>query len=92
MKERKRLMSPHFVAKYQHFLKPDGIMYLKTDSRLLYDYIRELIPLQQWRLLEDIEDVYSGGAPSILTEIQTFYEKHWLEGGSTISYVSWKLD
>ena len=91
VKERKRLMSPHFVAKYQHFLKPDGIMHLKTDSRLLYDYIREVIPQQQWHLLEDIEDVYAGDVPAILTEIQTFYEKHWLEGGSTISYVSWKL-
>lgn len=92
MKERKRLMSPHFVDKYQHFLKSDAILHLKTDSRLLYDYIREVIPQQHWQLLEDIEDVYAGEAPLILTEIQTFYEKHWLEGGSTISYVCWKLN
>ena len=92
MKERKRLMSPHFVDKYQHFLKSDAILHLKTDSRLLYDYIREVIPQQQWQLLEDIEDVYAGEAPLILTEIQTFYEKHWLEGGSIISYVCWKLN
>ena len=90
-KERKRLMSPHFVAKYQRFLKPDALMHLKTDSRLLYDYIREVIPQQKWILQEDIEDVYAGNAPAILTEIQTFYEKHWLEGGSKISYVRWKL-
>lgn len=92
MKVRKRLMSPHFVDKYQHFLKSDAILHLKTDSRLLYDYIREVIPQQHWQLLEDIEDVYAGEAPLILTEIQTFYEKHWLEGGSTISYVCWKLN
>lgn len=90
-KERKRLMSPNFVAKYEKFLKPDAVLNLKTDSRLLYDYIRKVIPQQQWKLLEDIEDVYSLTEPSILTEIQTFYEKHWLEGGSLISYVKWKL-
>jgi tRNA (guanine-N7-)-methyltransferase len=114
-KERKRLMSPHFVAKYKRFLKPGAMMHLKTDSRLLYDYIREVIPQQQWHLLEDIEDVYaaaSGSASnaesntsedsspisasiffdrSVLTEIQTFYEKHWLAGGSMISYVSWRV-
>ena len=90
-KERKRLMSPNFVAKYKHFLKPNAVMHLKTDSGLLYDYIRETIPLQQWHLLEDIEDVYAGEAPNVLTEIQTFYEKHWLAGGSTISYVSWRV-
>lgn len=91
VKERKRLMSPNFVAKYRHFLKPGGVMHLKTDSRLLYEYIREIIPQQQWQMLEDIEDVYASGQSSILTEIQTFYEKHWLAGGSTISYVSWKV-
>lgn len=90
-KERKRLMSPNFVSKYRHFLKPGGVMHLKTDSRLLYEYIREIIPQQQWQMLEDIEDVYASGQSSILTEIQTFYEKHWLAGGSTISYVSWKV-
>ena len=91
VKERKRLMSPHFVAKYKHFLKSGGIMHLKTDSRLLYGYIHEIIPQQQWQLLADIEDVYANESPSILTEIQTFYEKHWLEGGSIISYVSWRI-
>lgn len=90
-KERKRLMSPNFVSKYRHFLKPGGVMHLKTDSRLLYEYIREIIPQQQWQMLEDLEDVYASGQSSILTEIQTFYEKHWLAGGSTISYVSWKV-
>lgn len=90
-KERKRLMSPRFVEKYKHFLSSDGVLNLKTDSRLLYDYIREVIPQQNWTLLEDIEDIYASGESSILTEIQTFYEKHWLEGGSTISYVRWRV-
>ncbi len=98
-KERKRLMSPHFVAKYKQFLKPNALMHLKTDSRLLYDYIREIIPRQQWQLLDDIEDVYAftfaststSADKAILTEIQTFYEKHWLAGGSIISYVSWRV-
>ena len=90
-KERKRLMSPNFVAKYRRFLKPGASMHLKTDSRLLYDYIKEIIPQQNWRLIEDVEDVYATGVQSVLTEIQTFYEKHWLAGGSTISYVHWQV-
>lgn len=91
-KERKRLMSPHFVDKYKRFLKPDGVLNLKTDNRLLYDYIREVIATEKWQKLEDIEDVYASGESSILTEIQTFYEKHWLAGGSKISYVSWRVN
>ena len=66
-------------------------MHLKTDSRLLYDYIKEIIPQQNWQLIEDVEDVYATGIESVLTEIQTFYEKHWLAGGSTISYVHWQI-
>lgn len=91
-KERKRLMSPHFVDKYKRFLKADGVLNLKTDSRLLYDYIREVIEEQHWQKLLDIEDVYASGESSILTEIQTFYEKHWLAGGSKISYVRWRVE
>lgn len=91
VKERKRLMSPNFVAKYQKFLKADGIINLKTDSRLLYEYVREIAPEQHWQILQDVEDIYASGESSVLTEIQTFYEKQWLAQGRTISYISWKI-
>lgn len=91
VKERKRLMSPKFVAKYKHFLQADGLLNLKTDSRLLYEYVREIAPEQQWQILCDIEDIYASGESSVLTEIQTFYEKQWLEQGRTISYLQWKI-
>ena len=90
--ERRRLVSPRFVEFYSQILpQGGGVMHLKTDSRLLYDYLKEVAEVEHWPVLEDIEDVYAGGAESILTEVQTFYEKRWLEEGKEISYLKIKI-
>ena len=93
-----RLVSPNYVNSfYKQILKKEAVIHLKTDSRMLYEYLLEEIQYEQWQLLKDIEDVYKTDE-KILTEIQTFYEKHWLSQGDTISYIafspnkmSWKL-
>lgn len=86
--ERKRLVSPRFAEFYREVLpEGGGIVNLKTDSRLLYDYVLETVPQEHWQLLENIYDVYADGSNEILTGIQTFYEKMWLQERRTISYV-----
>ncbi|MEG1555963.1 MAG: tRNA (guanosine(46)-N7)-methyltransferase TrmB, partial [Bacteroidales bacterium] len=90
-KERKRLMSPHFVGKYTNFLKKNGIIHLKTDSRLLYEYTQSVIETEHWHLFDNIEHVYNQEENLLLTEIQTFYEKRWLNEGSLISYLSFSV-
>ena len=88
-KERKRLISPNFISKYQKILKPAGIIHLKTDSRELYEYVLETAPEENWNLINNIYDIYSSvAAPSILKEIQTFYEKKWRAEHKPISYLS----
>ena len=88
-KPRHRLMSPNFVSKYRKIWGETGILHLKTDSRMLYEYLLETVEEEHWTLLENIEDVYAHPSPenSLLTGIQTFYEKKWLEMGKMISYV-----
>jgi len=86
-KERRRLISPNFISKYKKILDPTGIVHLKTDSRELYEYVTETAPTEQWNIMENIANVYENGAPSILTEIQTFYERKWLLEGKAISYI-----
>lgn len=87
-KERRRLISPNFISKYQKILDPTGIIHLKTDSRELYEYVVETAPLENWKIIENIPHVYDSGEISILTEIQTFYEKKWLLEGKAISYIA----
>jgi tRNA (guanine-N7-)-methyltransferase len=87
-KERRRLISPNFISKYRKILNTGGTIHLKTDSRELYEYVLETAPIENWKIQENVADVYQTGASSILTEIQTFYEKKWLLEEKTISYIS----
>jgi len=87
-KERRRLISPNFVSKYRKILHHSGIIHLKTDSKELYDYILETAPSENWKILHHIPDVYNTGESSVLTEIQTFYEKKWLLEGKKIMYIA----
>jgi len=86
-----RLISPNYVNSfYKPILKKEAIIHLKTDSRMLYEYLLQEIKCEQWQLLKNIEDVYKTDE-KILTEIQTFYEKHWIAVGKTIFYVQFQF-
>ena len=91
-RERKRLTSPRFLKMYHDFLNPDGIVHLKTDSELLFYYTLELIDDQQHELLYGLRDVYDSDLNSEVTQIQTFYEKKWLEMGIPINYIKFRLN
>ena len=87
------MVGPHFVNDYYRQIWPEngGILHLKSDSDFLYEYLLETAKEQRWGLLENIPDVYAGGADPLLTEVQTFYEKMWLAEGKTIHYVQLRI-
>lgn len=92
-KTRKRLTSTRFLPLYHSILKTGGLLHLKTDSELLYDYtIYESIPEDGTFTIEsNIVDVYSTpDVPATLKEIQTPYEKMHLAEGRTIYYIQAK--
>ena len=51
-KPRKRLSSPLFIARYRHLLKPGGLVHMKTDSDLLFEYTEEQIKENNYEWLE----------------------------------------
>ena len=59
--ENSRLTSPLFLARYSHFLKPGGIVHLKTDSRFLYEYTQSVIRANDLEVLASGVDIYSDG-------------------------------
>jgi len=89
--ERKRLTSPKFLNKYREFLKPKGIIHLKTDALLLYDYTIEVIEDEGYNILFTNEDVYNSGINNEVTSIQTFYEKKWLQYNTPIKYLQFEV-
>jgi len=93
--ENSRLTSPVFLERYRAFLKPGGIIHLKTDSRFLHEYTRAVIEANGLDLLCATTDLY--GSERIpdrpaLYDVQTFYERMFLAQGYKITYLSFTLD
>ena len=49
--ENSRLSSPLFLERYRSFMKPGGVVHLKTDSRFLHEYTRAVCELNGLRIL-----------------------------------------
>ncbi len=92
-KPRKRLTSPLFLARYKEILKPGGVIHLKTDSPVLYEYTLEMIAEHKLPVYEQSANVYTDLVHRVSPEeqavlnIRTYYESMWLEEGRTIHYV-----
>ncbi len=92
IKTKKRLTSPQFIERYRHFLKPDGIIHLKTDNIIFFEYTQDVIRDSGHELLYTNYDVYGSGLDTEVTQIQTFYENIWLNHGTKIKYLKFKLN
>jgi tRNA (guanine-N7-)-methyltransferase len=86
-KANKRLTSTRFMQEYSRILKSDGVIHLKTDSNFLYSYTKEMIEVNNLKILFDTEDLYNSNPEDKILGIQTFYEQQWLERGLNIKYI-----
>ena len=91
-KKRKRLTSTTFLNKYKHFLKPNGIIHLKTDSNFQFSYTKELVSLNGFEVLAQTDNLYESELLNETLQIKTFYEKQWLARGITIKYIAFRLN
>ena len=127
--ENSRLSSPMFLARYRSFLRPGGIVHLKTDSRFLHEYTMAVVRANDLKVLVSSTDIYQEGTHILETvatlghirgrgpsqmggvakrrfedvspllvdidavvEVQTFYEKMFLEMGLPITYMAFVID
>jgi tRNA (guanine-N7-)-methyltransferase len=90
--EKRRLTSPQFLKRYEPLLKKDHIIHLKTDNIILYDYTLDVIKEGGHTLLYANEDIYHSELNNEVTQIQTFYEKMWLDNGVKIKYLQFRLN
>lgn len=87
----KRLTSPKFLNIYSRVLKPGGLIHLKTDSGLLFDFTMESIHANKCEIVDVSKDIYSEKTDDDDLMIQTYYEKKHLENKKTIKYVAFRL-
>ena len=91
-KARKRLMHPKFLNSYLPILGGQGRINLKTDSDLIYEFAKEVVAQNHLNILENIPNVYTQETVSELMQIQTYYEKMWLDEGRTIKFIAFELN
>jgi tRNA (guanine-N7-)-methyltransferase len=80
-KKRKRLTSPRFLNTYRRFLKNNGMIHLKTDNTVLYQYTLDLIEKNRLTLRFHSDDLYHSELINDILDIKTFYDDSiWLRG------------
>ncbi|NJK87201.1 MAG: tRNA (guanosine(46)-N7)-methyltransferase TrmB [Bacteroidales bacterium] len=78
-KANKRLTSAFFLNIYQKYLKPDGLVHLKTDNSDLYRYTLSVIQHNSLPVICSTNDLYASGFAEETFFIKTYYEKKFLE-------------
>jgi tRNA (guanine-N7-)-methyltransferase len=91
-KFRKRFTSPRFLHTYGQFLKPDGMIHLKTDNHEFFTYTLDQIKEQNHKLHFSTFDLYNSEFEGDARNIQTYYEKKYLEQGMNINYLNFTLN
>lgn len=87
-----RLTNAEFLRKYHTILAPAGVVHLKTDSEFMHGYTLGLLHGQGQEVLYAHHDIYNNEyAPKEVREIQTFYEKQYLEQGKPITYIRFRI-
>ena len=92
-REKKRLTGPLFIERYKQFLKPEGIIHLKTDSDFFYQFSLEECKRNEYSILDSTEDLYHEHILKLneemrdILKIQTHYERLFMEKGHLIHYL-----
>ncbi|HEY5510610.1 MAG TPA: tRNA (guanosine(46)-N7)-methyltransferase TrmB [Prolixibacteraceae bacterium] len=86
-KPRKRLTSTKLLSHYCKFLKPGGVVHLKTDSNFLFTYTSALVQLNHFSIDVETTDLYASEYADDILGIKTYYEEQWLCRGIKIKYL-----
>ena len=91
-KAKKRLTHPKFLRLYQQFLKNDGIVHLKTDSPLLYNFTLKVIELYGLHLIYKTDNLYAEQNIDPRCLIKTYYEGLDIAQSNKIHYIQFNID
>jgi tRNA (guanine-N7-)-methyltransferase len=91
-RKNKRLTSSFFLNKYKGFLKTNGIVNLKTDNSILYEYTIALAKYNNLDVLVQTDNLYHSGFTGKTHDIKTYYEQMFLKENKPIHYLQFTLD
>lgn len=93
----KRITSSLYLGFYQTFVRPGGLVHVKSDSALLYESTRDGARADGYEVLVESDDVHGElvrRAPAALAEVLRFvtpYERRWIAEGRRIHYLALRL-
>jgi tRNA (guanine-N7-)-methyltransferase len=96
-KENRRLMSSFFIELYRNVVPKGTVVHLKTDNADLFAFAMEQANEHKYKLLISSDNVYEDAKKlgkeryELLTEIQTYYEKHFMAQGKQIHYMEFVI-
>ena len=90
-REKQRLTSPKFLAKYLELLGKGHIVNLKTDSDILLNYTLQTIQDKDILIRELLPDIDLKENLQDELKIRTYYERLWREKGIVIKYLKLEL-
>ena len=83
----KRLTATNFIRSYLQFLKPEGLIHLKTDSNFMFTYTCQMAKANGFGVNFVTDNLYSSSLVNPILKIKTYYEQQWLDRGLTIKYI-----
>ena len=87
-KANRRLTNHNFLKIYEHIIRPEGSLHLKTDSPELFTFTHQILQEQnRWILKKSNDDIYSNDLDLPELSLKTHYEKMHLKAGKKITYI-----
>ena len=90
-RNKKRLTGPRFLNHYRTFMKDRGIVHLKTDNDVMFNYTAQLARHNGLEIVAETDDLYHSAFLDDIRSIQTTYEKQFLAEGTNINYIAFRL-
>jgi tRNA (guanine-N7-)-methyltransferase len=90
-KAKKRLTHPKFLRLYHAVMVPGGLIHLKTDSPVLYNFTKKVIELYNLKSEADLEDIHQHEEISEALKIKTHYEGLDIAQSQKIHYLRFSL-
>jgi tRNA (guanine-N7-)-methyltransferase len=89
---KRRLTSERYMNIYQNLLRPGGILHLKTDNTMLFEFTLEVLRARtDVQELELTYDYHASRFALELPDIMTKYERQFMEEGEKIKYLRFRF-
>ena len=92
VRAKKRLTHSRFLRIYEELLKPGGLLHLKTDDQLFFEYSIDSLKNSNGRLLFQTFDLYLDAPDGFDLSIKTTYEQKFLTENKKICYLIFQFD